>query len=432
MTQPPPRRFSGIFISYRREDSAGHTGRLYDRLAAHFGDEQVFMDIDQIEPGEDFVQIIEEAVGSCDVLLAVIGRRWLTAGDDNARRLDNPNDFVRLEIAAALRRDIRVIPVLVQGAVMPRQDELPDDLSALARRHALELSDLRWKHDINQLVSAVERILEQQEARRRQEREAEELRQREEEERRKKEEATRRWRADLAERTAEIRRRREAAEHPPRREDELRRPRPDGPWRLKAESASQPVRAAEEKARPDDKAGDSTARPDEARIVATLKSSAPLSRQHTDVLSVTSPRTQSPSRSVAGTAQKSGGKLFPALIGGGLIGVLSATPVANLLCSLWAVFGGMLAVGIYSRRAKVNDRADEGERLGALAGLFGWLLSIPLSISVNYNNFTVPPELASAARGGAVVELLVLYTIHAVILILFSTIGGSLEARRKD
>jgi formylglycine-generating enzyme required for sulfatase activity len=167
MSQPAAGQFSGIFISYRRDDSSGHAGRLFDRLSAHFGVEQVFMDIDQIEPGEDFVQVIESAVGSCEVLIALIGRNWLTSRDESGRRLDNPNDFVRLEIAAALVRGIPVIPVLVQGARMPRPQDLPEDLLPLSRRHALELSDLRWKHDADQLTGALEKILtRQREARR--------------------------------------------------------------------------------------------------------------------------------------------------------------------------------------------------------------------------------------------------------------------------
>ncbi len=115
------------------------------------------MDIDRVKPGEDFLQVIEEAVGSCETLLALIGRNWLTSSDEAGRRLDNPNDFVRLEIAAALARNIRVIPVLVQGAPMPRPQDLPADLLPLARRHALELSDLRWKHDVGQLINALEK-----------------------------------------------------------------------------------------------------------------------------------------------------------------------------------------------------------------------------------------------------------------------------------
>src|SRR5205085_8407252 len=119
MSQPVSQPAPKIFISYRRDDSAGHAGRLFDRLNEHFGHERLFMDVDHIEPGEDFVQVIEAAVASSAVLLAIIGRHWLTTGDATARRLDNPNDFIRLEIATALARNIRVIPVLVQDASMP-------------------------------------------------------------------------------------------------------------------------------------------------------------------------------------------------------------------------------------------------------------------------------------------------------------------------
>jgi TIR domain len=102
-----------VFISYRREESSGLAGRLYDRLAARFGDDQVFMDVDTIDLGVDFADVITQAVSTCEVLLAIIGPRWLTATDDDGqRRLDDPDDTVRLEIAAALERDIRVIPIL--------------------------------------------------------------------------------------------------------------------------------------------------------------------------------------------------------------------------------------------------------------------------------------------------------------------------------
>ena len=117
-----------IFISYRRDDSAGHTGRIFDRLEGHFGQGQVFMDVDTIRPGLNFVEVVEEAVGVCDGLVAVIGQEWLQASDaTGARRLKDPADLVKLEIATALERDIRVIPVLVQGAQMPRIVDLPED-----------------------------------------------------------------------------------------------------------------------------------------------------------------------------------------------------------------------------------------------------------------------------------------------------------------
>src|SRR6185436_15740775 len=159
MPRSPAKVFSRIFISYRRDDSAGHAGRLSDKLSERFGHDQIFMDLDDIQPGEDFVQVIENAVGSCDVLIAVIGRRWLSSSDGTSRRLDNPNDFVRVEIAAALERGVRVIPVLVQRASMPKPHDLPDELTRLATRNAIELTDARWQRDVEQLVDSIEEIL---------------------------------------------------------------------------------------------------------------------------------------------------------------------------------------------------------------------------------------------------------------------------------
>jgi TIR domain len=151
----------GIFISYRREDAPGHAGRLYDALSGHFGEDQVFMDL-TMEPGVDFVDQINEAVGSCRLLIAVIGPRWATAQDSRGRRrLDDPADFIRIEIEAGLsQEDVRVIPALVQGATMPGAEELPASLEDLARRNALELSDARWRYDVARLVSTAERVLE--------------------------------------------------------------------------------------------------------------------------------------------------------------------------------------------------------------------------------------------------------------------------------
>ena len=153
-----------IFISYRRDDSAGYAGRLFDFLAARFGSENVFMDIDTIEPGDDFRKVIANAVKTCDVVLVMIGRQWLTiSGPDGQRRLDDPGDWVRVEIATALANpDVRVIPVLVRGASMPREHELPEDLKELAWRNAHELSDSRFQHDAGKLVRAVGRSAETQ------------------------------------------------------------------------------------------------------------------------------------------------------------------------------------------------------------------------------------------------------------------------------
>lgn len=150
----------GIFISYRRDDSAGYAGRLYDRLAAHFGADRVFMDVEGIEPGLDFVVAIEEAVGSCRVLIAVIGDEWTNSKDAaGRRRLDDPNDFIRLETGSALQRGIRVVPVLVGGAVMPLAPDLPDDLKALTRRQAIEINHKQWEASTGELIRTLESIL---------------------------------------------------------------------------------------------------------------------------------------------------------------------------------------------------------------------------------------------------------------------------------
>ncbi|CAG0123936.1 hypothetical protein RHDC2_00266 [Rhodocyclaceae bacterium] len=150
---------AGVFINYRRDDAKSEAGRLFDWLSRYFGKDQVFMDVSgSIEPGLEFDRVIETAVSSCNALLVVIGKEWLTAEDAKGkRRLDDPNDFVHMEIAAALRRDIRVIPVLVQGAAMPDEGSLPDDLKRLAKRQASEISDNRWEFDTQQLVKVLEK-----------------------------------------------------------------------------------------------------------------------------------------------------------------------------------------------------------------------------------------------------------------------------------
>jgi PQQ-dependent catabolism-associated CXXCW motif protein len=147
-----------IFISYRRQDGPSYARELYRELSSHFPDSQIFWDI-KMEPGVDFEDEIERAVGSCDVLVAVLGPRWLDLTDERGqRRLDDPADFVRLEIATALDRNIRVIPVLVQGASMPAPESLPEPLQRLARRNALELSDKRWEYDVGELIASLERV----------------------------------------------------------------------------------------------------------------------------------------------------------------------------------------------------------------------------------------------------------------------------------
>jgi TIR domain len=159
MAESTPITLGRIFISYRREETAYPAGWLFDRLVHHF-DGQVFKDVDSIQPGDDFVDVITTAVASCDVLLALIGVDWLTITDEHGRRrLDNPDDFVRLEIEAALTRRVRVIPILINGARMPRANEVPDSLAKLVRRQALELSPARFDSDISRLLRVLDRTL---------------------------------------------------------------------------------------------------------------------------------------------------------------------------------------------------------------------------------------------------------------------------------
>lgn len=147
----------GIFISYRRDDTAGHAGRIYDRLAAQFGADQVFMDVDTIQPGEDFTRVLAERTGSCSALVAIIGKQWLSAQDrEGRRRLEDPADYVRLEILAALTRGIVVVPVLVEGASLPRADELPAPLRKLSDYQALTVSDDRFHAEVNELIRALQ------------------------------------------------------------------------------------------------------------------------------------------------------------------------------------------------------------------------------------------------------------------------------------
>jgi hypothetical protein len=160
MTTSTPATSGRIFISYRREDTDFPAGWLYERLAGHFGGDQILKDVYSVQLGDDVVEVITTAVGSCDVLLAMIGDRWLTITDTNGRRrLDDPDDFVRLEIEAALARRIRVIPILVDGARMPRAEELPDSLARLARRQALELSPARLDADTKRLIRVLNRTI---------------------------------------------------------------------------------------------------------------------------------------------------------------------------------------------------------------------------------------------------------------------------------
>jgi hypothetical protein len=146
-------RADRIFISYRRADSGGWARSLHDHLEERLGTGRSFRDV-AMEAGVDFHEHVESLLDRCDVLLAVIGRRWASITDaDGRRRLDDAGDLVRREIARALERpDVQVIPVLVDGAKMPAEHELPPDLAPLIRRHAVELTDARWEYDVEKLT----------------------------------------------------------------------------------------------------------------------------------------------------------------------------------------------------------------------------------------------------------------------------------------
>lgn len=149
----------GVFISYRREDSAGFAGRLADALAGEFGQDRVFRDVDDIQPGEDFVAAIRRHLDGVDAVLVVIGPSWLSAAANGGRRLDDPGDFVRREVETALASGKPVIPVLVGGAAMPGETALPTALAGLARRQAMHLDDPGWRDGIGRLIAALRPLL---------------------------------------------------------------------------------------------------------------------------------------------------------------------------------------------------------------------------------------------------------------------------------
>lgn len=162
---PPPLPSSAstkgrVFISYRRSDSADVTGRIHDRLVAHFGEGNVFQDVEDIPLGMDFAENVLDVMGKCDAVLAIIGDKWLTAVDDKGgRRLDRPNDYVRTEIESALGRKIPLIPVLVRGAEMPTAEALPDSLRKLATRNAIHVRpNPDFRPDMTRLIEGLEEL----------------------------------------------------------------------------------------------------------------------------------------------------------------------------------------------------------------------------------------------------------------------------------
>ncbi|NEQ52281.1 MAG: toll/interleukin-1 receptor domain-containing protein, partial [Leptolyngbya sp. SIO3F4] len=150
-----------IFISYRRSDSTAETERIHDRLVVDFGPDRVFQDVGNIPLGSEFADVLDRAVSQCQVVLVIIGKTWLTVQEpDGTRRLDNPDDFVRIEVESALKRKIPVIPVLVQGASMPRRSQLPQSLQGLAGRNGMEVGyNPRFRPDMDRLVKGLKGIL---------------------------------------------------------------------------------------------------------------------------------------------------------------------------------------------------------------------------------------------------------------------------------
>lgn len=150
---------NGVFVSYRRQHASMAAGRLVTSLKEELEGAQVFRDVETIEPGADFVDTLEKALNGCAVLLAIIGPGWADLrGESGQRRLDDPGDWIRLEIVTALQRNVRVVPVLIEGAKMPGADELPADLQPLLRRQAIELDDARWAADVARLADTLAKI----------------------------------------------------------------------------------------------------------------------------------------------------------------------------------------------------------------------------------------------------------------------------------
>ena len=137
-----------IFISYRVKDTQVATGRLIDALKLHISENQIFMDIDKIEPGLDFTQVISKYLNSSEIMLAIIGPDWMAYNaEKQTYRINDNNDWVRKEIATAWQRNIRVIPILIDGGTTPEEEQLPEDLKPLLLRQAYEISNKRWKYD---------------------------------------------------------------------------------------------------------------------------------------------------------------------------------------------------------------------------------------------------------------------------------------------
>lgn len=158
---PDPQHRSTLFLCYRRQDTEDAAGRLYDRLVAAFGADRVFMDIDSVPLGIDFVDHVTEQISRCSAVIVMIGRQWLTVKDKKRRRrLDSEDDLVRAEIRAALQQKIPVIPVVVQSGSMPDPDDLPEDIRPLARRNGIYLRSAQWRDGVDRLLRELDGLIE--------------------------------------------------------------------------------------------------------------------------------------------------------------------------------------------------------------------------------------------------------------------------------
>lgn len=147
---------SRVFICYRREDSAGYAGRIYDRLAKRFGERQVFMDIDTIAPGEDWVETVDRTIKSCDAMIVVIGRNWLTKGSGEEHpRISQAGDHLRLELETALAHGVKIVPVLVGGGQVPKAEALPESVRPVVRRQAVEIREPGFNDSVERLIGAI-------------------------------------------------------------------------------------------------------------------------------------------------------------------------------------------------------------------------------------------------------------------------------------
>ena len=157
--EPKPQHPIRIYISYRRSDSGEIASRIHDRLSQHFGPNAVHMDLSYLQPGQDWSTAIEQQIRSSDVVLAVIGPQWLTETDaQGRRRLDDPGDFVRIELSVALQSQLRVVPVLINEARLPRPDTLPEDLQQLAYRQAVGIRSETFDQDMGRLIAFLDQL----------------------------------------------------------------------------------------------------------------------------------------------------------------------------------------------------------------------------------------------------------------------------------